>query len=804
MFRITSNSHLTFDNPINLSQVPQEPLSLAFPASLQETRKSELYIIPMLAAFVIASSAYFWAKWIHHANLDKTFHMVQLLASIWLLILTVRRSLSPTQTTFHHIFFANFGCALLLPCTLYVENDIDRITRIAVGASVVFELFLSKYMVRQYQKRNSDLVPDQTPLNAAIISIVGCVALEFIDTLYASAWLEANSATLLILAAAIFAYRGLEWVSVYGISLPYTFLGYPDSSALAPGLLASPEGGRATRICLLSFFCISTFTRNCIYQDPIAVVAYPFLLASCKLLVAIAAYAILVPDEPSKNPTWKQIIKSMSSSANRIERDSFFVGRVEFDGSPVLLHKDLLSEHAHFLGDSGSGKTARGILPLISQAIGRMPFSVIVIDMKADTNEIASETHAANQDLAKRTGSPLSFQTFDLSHNAMTYGFNPFLTTGWNHLSIQEKAETIACACGLDYGQNYGASFFGSANVAPIKVCLTNNPNISSFRELYVDIAKLLRSKDASLLTSTRAAASHVEEVMNRFGRIDALNIGPNGRYSRAQVDSCIDLGSFFVEQKLAYLSLPSTVSSMTSAGVGRMVVYLLMMAARHNKRNHQVVVVIDEFQRLAVQNFESTLQLARSMGVSLVLANQSLQDLRSGGSQLLNSVEANCHFRQWFSLSSAEDIARLEKSAGTRTEIERTMTKTHNSNSVSSRQIERVRLDAKHINAVSDDPDLCIVRIANDQKGYAKYGALPIVVRTSFHISEEEYKLRKSFEIPIDATRMIKNTETNLRAVEPRSRSKDQRDLFDDPSQSDGNDQSTSEWDPNSPEGGF
>jgi len=804
MSYFTNDTRLTFDNPINLSQVPKEPLSIAYPAPNKETTGGQLLIIPILPAFIIMSSKYFWAKWIHHANLDDTFHLFQFFASIGLIALIVLRSMSPTRTTFTHIYFANFVCVLLLTSTVYVENDVDRITRIAAGSSLVFEMFFNAYMVRQFTKRDTNLVPDRVLVIAAISSIVGCFVLEVIDTLYPSAWFEVHGFIVVALLVIICFTRGLQWACLHGASVPIKFFGYPDPEELPPGLIVSPSGARVARFFLVSFFSATVVSRSCMYAEELAVVAYPALVGACKILVSILVYTFLVPGEPRTSPKWKEIVKSMSTSRNRIERDSYFVGRVEFDGSPVLVYNELLNEHAHFLGDSGSGKTARGILPIISQTVGRMPYSVIVIDMKADTNEIAAELNAANEERAKRTGSLLPFQTFDLSHNAMTYGFNPFLTTGWDQLSIQEKSETIACACGLDYGQNYGASFFSSANVSPIKLCLSNNPNIASFRELYVAIAKLLRSKDENMLANTKSAASHVEEVTNRFGRIDALNVGPNGLYSRTQVDSCIDFGSFFAEQKLAYLRLPSTVSSMTSAGVGRMVVYLLLMAARHVARNHQVVVVIDEFQRLAVQNFESTLQLARSMDVSLVLANQSLQDLKSAGPQLLNSVEANCHFRQWFSVSSAEDLARLEKIAGTRTEIEFSSTKSGNDNSVTRRLVERVRLDAKHINAVSDDPNLSIVRIANDKKGYAKYGALPIVVRTSFHISEDEYRSRKAFEIPVDPIRMVQNTETNLMAVEPKSRSKVQQNLFDDSSRTDSSNQSTSEWDPNSPEGGF
>jgi hypothetical protein len=58
-------------------------------------------------------------------------------------------------------------------------------------------------------------------------------------------------------------------------------------------------------------------------------------------------------------------------------------------------------------------------------------------------------------------------------------------------------------------------------------------------------------------------------------------------------------------------------------------------------------------------------LQLARSMGVGVIIANQSLEDLKKGGTNLIPAVEANCRLRQWFSVSCSEDQERIVKSSG-------------------------------------------------------------------------------------------------------------------------------------------
>ena len=53
---------------------------------------------------------------------------------------------------------------------------------------------------------------------------------------------------------------------------------------------------------------------------------------------------------------------------------------------------------------------------------------------------------------------------------------------------------------------------------------------------------------------------------------------------------------------------------------------------------------MIDEFQRVAAHNVDAILQIARSMNVGVILANQSMLDLKRD--DLIHVVEANCRFR--------------------------------------------------------------------------------------------------------------------------------------------------------------
>jgi len=85
---------------------------------------------------------------------------------------------------------------------------------------------------------------------------------------------------------------------------------------------------------------------------------------------------------------------------------------------------------------------------------------------------------------------------------------------------------------------------------------------------------------------------------------------------------------------------------------IARLVNYMVLAAATQTKRRHPVFLVIDEFQRMLASNLEYMLPLARSTGVGVILANQSMEDLKKSTTNLIPDIEANCRLRQWFSSS--------------------------------------------------------------------------------------------------------------------------------------------------------
>jgi hypothetical protein len=201
------------------------------------------------------------------------------------------------------------------------------------------------------------------------------------------------------------------------------------------------------------------------------------------------------------------------------------------------------------------------------------------------------------------------------------------------------------------------------------------------------------------------------------------------------------------------YFHLSATLSPSGAPEMARLVNYMLLAASTQTERKHQVYLVIDEFQRMVASNLEYMLQLARSMGVGVILANQSMEDLKKSTINLIPAIEANCRLRQWFSVSSSDDRERLIRSSGETVDVAYGRTRTQNSEGktgYSYSETERVvpRITLNDVLLTSDHPSRSILRISRG-KGYAQYGGMPVIIESDYHITEEEYRRRCAMPWP-------------------------------------------------------
>lgn len=449
---------------------------------------------------------------------------------------------------------------------------------------------------------------------------------------------------------------------------------------------------------------------------------------------------------------WKPVVRAMQSSSDPIERDSLYMGRIVCDGSPLLIPRDVFHEHAHFLGDSGSGKTSMGLAPWMEQMIGYRDCSVVIVDLKADSHELLATAVAAAKERSRQTGRDVPVRHFSNQAGLSTFAFNPLLQPWFHAMDHYVRTDILCGALGLTYGSDYGEGFYSSANAAVSYHTIKKHPETVTFSELANRLAEVAIASDKrELHPEIRKAGVHVQTVLDRLGSFEALNV-TRQTHADEVVDSAVDFCDVFTRPQVLYFHLSATLGPGSSPEIARLVAYSLLAASTQTERKHQVFLVVDEFQRMVARNIEYMLQLARSMGVGVIIANQSMQDLKTSKADLIPTIEANCRYRQWFSASSHEDREMIVKGSGEMIDELQGQAETPSrllgSLTNQTSQFIRPRLTQNDVMFASDLQTFNIVRLSRGA-GYAQYGGLPVLAETHFHISQDEYERRKQFAWP-------------------------------------------------------
>ena len=450
---------------------------------------------------------------------------------------------------------------------------------------------------------------------------------------------------------------------------------------------------------------------------------------------------------------WPSLVHGVQHSADLTESRSYYMARVLSDGSPLIVPRRVFSEHAHFLGDSGTGKTSLGLAPWIEQTVAFGDCSLVVVDLKADSLELLATLQNAVESVRTRTGRRIPIKYFTNQSQLSTYAFNPLTQPYRSSFDPYIKTDILCAAAGLLYGTDYGAGWYSAANAAVLHYAIKNFPDARSFLELAERVKHTLMSaKKRELHPELRAAGVHVLAILDRLGAFDALNVAPGTGHPEDVLEHAINLRDLFRRPQILYFHLSSTLAAGSSPEIARLLVYSILCASTQTDRRRQVFLVIDEFQRMVARNVEYMLQLARSMGVGIILANQSMQDLGT----LIPAIEANCRYRQWFSVSSLDDRQRLADGSGETVELLTSISRGWNSNgrTSSTTVTEHVmsRLSRNDIALASDHPLRSIVTISRGS-GFAQYGGLPVIVESNYHIPAAEYERRKGMPWPEPAT---------------------------------------------------
>jgi len=471
---------------------------------------------------------------------------------------------------------------------------------------------------------------------------------------------------------------------------------------------------------------------------------------------------------------WEMLVDRLRASRDECERNSLFLGTNSRDDTPVLVPREVFTEHAHILGDSGSGKTSLGLMPLICQLMRDGKCSVVVIDLKADDQalfETLRHESAALDTRLREENSPQGgypFRWFTTALERSSYIFNPLMQRVMPRLAAYQRSDIITAALGLQYGTDYGRKFFGDANYDLLSYAVGENPNIQSFEEL----AEILKGAERFKLESeTKKAATNLRSSIRRLARCRPFNASPNSGASPSAVAQAIDFSDVFRQPQALYFALPPASGVTNTAEIARMAIYSLLAAAQMQEGpRQQVFLVIDEFQRIVANNLGLFLQTARSMNIGVILSNQSLDDLETVDANLIPAVRTNTRFRQVFAAGNRRDILDLRDTAGETMIGLRSwdlLPSLFYEGSVRSMTVRETPVSRLMLNDILLATDAFGRNIASVRRGagYAQFGGMPFVMDSVHHIPWKTFNDRREtpWPPPTDATIVASRDDDNV-----------------------------------------
>lgn len=414
------------------------------------------------------------------------------------------------------------------------------------------------------------------------------------------------------------------------------------------------------------------------------------------------------------------------------ESDHLFLGFEPVQNFPILLHKKMLYEHTYIVGRTGSGKTSMGMMQLLLQIIRgsispvageeREKTPIVIIDLKGD--EVLFQTARIE---AERRGQ--KFRFFTLEPGKATHKFNPFRGFRSKNRTIAQLVQLVLDSLGVNHGDGYGRGYYSQRSRFLLSQTLRAAGDVNSFKDLYVKLRTLYGNqkadfRDAFELLSVIESLTHYDQLVTSKVEDSDHNA------DTIQMDRVLE------ESEVVYFWLPSQTESIAVREVGKLVLFNLRTAAQDRESlgeaRRQAFVFIDECQKLVGENFQEILQKARSGGIAVVLANQSLNDLKTPDFDLRPTIRTNANAKMFFSMNEPEEVRNMMFLSGEelqtfgRDEVEGI----------------RSRLSVRELMALSDHPKRLLLHVTSGS-GYTQFAGLPVPVETDWPISKAESEER-------------------------------------------------------------
>ena len=431
----------------------------------------------------------------------------------------------------------------------------------------------------------------------------------------------------------------------------------------------------------------------------------------------------------------EHVSKDVITGASIKEAEHLFLEAEPWQQFPILLHQSMLSEHVYIAGRTGSGKTSMALMLMLIQLIRGYRASasswsekspVVIVDLKGDKTMFQTakvEAEARGQ----------KFRFLTLEPGKSSFHFNPFLAFKSGSLTLPQVVQSLLDACGLYNGDEYGKQYFSERHRNLLANALESSSNVDDFRKLHRRIKALYGNNqkefsDGFELVSVMSGLTHYDQLIT-----DA---------AQEQGNETIRLDRVLADREVVYFWLPTVKESVAANRVAKFVLFCLRAAAcdreSAGEQMRQAYLLIDEFQKVAGDNFQGILQQARSAGIAAILANQSLADLKGSTWDLTSTIRTNTRTKLFFSVTEPEEAQAFCELAGEELQTF----------GVNDLEEIRSRLSLRDLASLSDHPKRLLLQVTSGS-GYTQFGGLPIPVQTDWPISKELSDKRAAMSWP-------------------------------------------------------
>lgn len=460
----------------------------------------------------------------------------------------------------------------------------------------------------------------------------------------------------------------------------------------------------------------------------------------------------------SVSTDWDNYVDRIVNSDDELEREHLFIGTSEVGDYPILLHREILNQHVHILGDSGASKTALAMGPQATQLIARADSTVVIIDLKGDRALFESCRREA-----ARTRK-LRFRWISNEVGTTTYGFNPFVQSHNVRLNVEQMTQQILQGLSLDYGIQYGAGYYTAMNEIVMNTIM-HETGIKSFAELKGHLSDRDWYKNIGFEEDWKQAR-HLGALVSRLASSQALNILPEAFPDAPAISrDVIDVANLYEEPQVVYLWLRSAIEPTNAPAIARLFLWAMFTAASHQPQDrNRAYFFIDEIQQVVSDGIKLIFEQFRDIGGTLIAAHQTASQLRRQGTDLGDTVDSCTAMKQIFRASDLQSLERQEKLSGTRSDAVPTWHQPYERGTgdlatryaelhadqglVRVSEKERARYDRNSIQAISARKQSSLVRFTFGS-GYTQFAGKTIGIKSQFHISFDQYKSRRQMPWP-------------------------------------------------------